>query len=111
MRAWVEEFMEEIQKIEIFYNTKYLEYCNEFEMLKEAFLRKRYGKMTKRVKILSSPFESNQGLGHAGIMVTHHFEHLPLREENMKEIQMTELDQTPTDNKQGAATEEHKERT
>lgn len=46
--------MEEIQKIEIFYNTKYLEYCNEFDMLKEAFLRKKYGKMTKRVKVLSS---------------------------------------------------------
>jgi hypothetical protein len=73
MRAWVEEFMEEIQKVEIFYNSKYLEYCHEFEMLKEAFLRKKYGKMTKRVKYLSSPEGSNEALGHAGVMITHHF--------------------------------------
>ena len=85
MCEWVEEFMEEIQKIEIFYNTKYLEYCNEFDVLKEAFLRKKYGKMTKRVKILSSAQDSNQNLGHAGIMVTHHFDHIPLRD-NLKEI-------------------------
>jgi len=86
MRDWVDTFMEEIQKIEIFYNTKYLEFCNEFDMLKEAFLRKKYGKMTKRVKSLGSPLESNNNQVHPGIMVTHHFDHIPLREGCFKEI-------------------------
>lgn len=80
MRAWVDEFMEEIQKVEIFYNTKYIEYCHEFDILKEGYLRKKYGKMTKRVKFLASPQESNEKLGHPGFIVTHNFENLPLRE-------------------------------
>lgn len=54
MQLWIEIFMEEIQKIEIFYNTKYLEFCERFESLKENIMRKKYGKMTKRVKLLSS---------------------------------------------------------
>jgi len=40
MRKWVDEFMEEMQKVEIFYNTKFLEYTQEFEILKEAFFEK-----------------------------------------------------------------------
>ena len=40
MRGWIEEFMEEIQKVEIFYNTKFLEYSHELELLKEAFYEK-----------------------------------------------------------------------
>jgi hypothetical protein len=43
MRAWVDEYLEEIQKIEIFFNTKFLEYSHEFDMLKHAFLKKKYG--------------------------------------------------------------------
>ncbi len=40
MREWVEEFMEEVQKVEIFFNTKHLEYQHELDMLKEAFTEK-----------------------------------------------------------------------
>ncbi len=40
MRTWVVEFMEEVQKVEIFFNTKHLEYQHELEMLKEAFDQK-----------------------------------------------------------------------
>lgn len=43
MRSWIYEYLEEIQKIEIFFNTKFLEYTHEFEMLKHAFLKKKYG--------------------------------------------------------------------
>jgi hypothetical protein len=55
-------------------------------------MRKKYGKMTKRVKLLSSQQESNNKLGHTGIVVTHHFEHLPMRHIDMKEIQMVEFE-------------------
>ena len=80
MRFWVEEFMEEIQKVEIFYSSKYLEFQEEFEMLKETYMRKKYGKMKKIVKPLSSRIESNEHLGHAGFMITNHFDNLPMRE-------------------------------
>lgn len=43
MRAWVDEYLEEIQKLEIFFNTKFLEYSHEFDMLKHAFMKKKYG--------------------------------------------------------------------
>jgi hypothetical protein len=43
MREWVEEYLEEIQKIEIFFNTKFLEYSHEFDMLKHSFIKKKYG--------------------------------------------------------------------
>lgn len=49
MRAWVDEYLDEIQKIEIFFNTKFLEYAHEFDMLKYAFLKKKYGH-TKQYK-------------------------------------------------------------
>ena len=51
MRAWVEEFMEEVQKVEIFFNTKHLEYQHELEMLKEAFTEKeqKYHKKGKKL--------------------------------------------------------------
>lgn len=54
MREWVEEYLEEIQKIEIFFNTKFLEYSHEFDMLKHAFLKKKYGHMkpSKQKKFL-----------------------------------------------------------
>ena len=50
MRKWVDEFMEEMQKVEIFYNTKFLEYTQEFEILKEAFFekQKKYKKKNKK---------------------------------------------------------------
>ena len=43
MREWIDEYLEEIQKIEIFFNTKFLEYSHEFDMLKHAFMKKKYG--------------------------------------------------------------------
>jgi hypothetical protein len=40
MRGWVDEFMEEMQKVEIFYNTKFLEFQHELDLLKESFFEK-----------------------------------------------------------------------
>ncbi len=42
MRAWVYEYMEEIQKIEIFFNTKFLEYSQELDILKHALMKKKF---------------------------------------------------------------------
>lgn len=44
MRDWVDQFLEEIDKIEIFFNTKFLEFSQEFDMLQEMYIRKKYGK-------------------------------------------------------------------
>jgi hypothetical protein len=44
MRDWVDEFLNEINKIEDFYTAKLQEYNHEFEILKEAFHRKKHGK-------------------------------------------------------------------
>ncbi len=51
MRGWVDEFMEEMQKVEIFYNTKFLEFQHELELLKESFFEKqsKYHKKTKKM--------------------------------------------------------------
>lgn len=67
MREWIDEYLEEIQKIEIFYNTKFLEFSHEFDMLKDALHRKKYGnKKVKHVKyVQNSAFQgsSNQQFG------------------------------------------------
>jgi hypothetical protein len=41
MREWVDEFLHEIEKIESFYNSKFTEYCTEFEMLRDTFIKKK----------------------------------------------------------------------
>lgn len=43
MRDWVDQFLEEIDKIETFFNTKFLEYTEEFEMLQKMYIKKKYG--------------------------------------------------------------------
>lgn len=50
MRGWIDEFMEEMQKVEIFYNTKFLEFQHELELLKESFFEKqsKYYKKNKK---------------------------------------------------------------
>lgn len=48
MREWVAQYLEEMQKIEIFFNTKFLEYSHELEMLKHSFSKKRYGSHYKQ---------------------------------------------------------------
>ena len=41
MREWVDEFLQEIEKIESFYNSKFTEYCTEFEILRDTFIKKK----------------------------------------------------------------------
>ena len=41
MREWIDEFMQEIEKIESFYNSKFSEYCAEFEILRDTFIKKK----------------------------------------------------------------------
>ena len=41
MREWVDEFLHEIEKIESFYNSKFTEYCTEFEILRDTFIKKK----------------------------------------------------------------------
>lgn len=43
MRSWVEQFLDEIEKIENFFNSKYQEYSQEFELLRDTFNKKKYG--------------------------------------------------------------------
>ena len=43
MRAWIDVFIQEIDKIDAFYNSKYAEYCTEFEILRDTFIKKKYG--------------------------------------------------------------------
>ena len=41
MREWVDEFLHEIEKIVSFYNSKFTEYCTEFEILRDTFIKKK----------------------------------------------------------------------
>jgi hypothetical protein len=41
MREWVDDFLQEIEKIESFYNSKFSEYCTEFEILRDTFIKKK----------------------------------------------------------------------
>ncbi len=43
MREWVALFLVELEKIENFFSTKLSEYCQEFELLKDTFVKKKYG--------------------------------------------------------------------
>ena len=49
MREWVDEFLAEIQGIEIFFNTKFEEYSQELEILKDTFYRKKNGNQKKLI--------------------------------------------------------------
>lgn len=41
MREWIEQFLEEVGEIELFFNTKYEEFASEFHILKEMYIRKK----------------------------------------------------------------------
>ena len=41
MREWIEQFIDAIDNIEIFYLTKFEEYSQEFDLLKEMYMRKK----------------------------------------------------------------------
>ena len=43
MREWIEQFIEGVEKVELFYYTKLEEYIQEFDHLKEMFMRKKAG--------------------------------------------------------------------
>lgn len=43
MRDWVALFLAELEKIENFFSSKLSEYCQEFELLKDTFIKKKYG--------------------------------------------------------------------
>ena len=43
MREWVALFLVELEKIENFFQSKLTEYCQEFELLKDTFIKKKYG--------------------------------------------------------------------
>jgi hypothetical protein len=43
MREWVALFLVEIEKIESFFSSKLAEYCQEFELLKDIFVKKKHG--------------------------------------------------------------------
>lgn len=43
MRAWVQEFISEIDKINTFFVTKFAEYSQEYEILRDTFIKKKYG--------------------------------------------------------------------
>lgn len=43
MREWVALFLVEIDKIESFFSSKLAEYSQEFELLKDTFIKKKHG--------------------------------------------------------------------
>jgi hypothetical protein len=43
MREWVGLFLVEIDKIESFFSSKLAEYSQEFELLKDTFIKKKHG--------------------------------------------------------------------
>ena len=43
MRHWINIFIEEIEKIDNFFNSKFTEYCTESEILIDTFIRKKHG--------------------------------------------------------------------
>ncbi len=48
MREWIEQFLEEVGDIELFFNTKYEELAQEFEILKEMYIRKKETKKDEK---------------------------------------------------------------
>jgi hypothetical protein len=43
MREWIDVFIQEIDKIENFYNSKFAEYCTEFDIIRDTFTKKKNG--------------------------------------------------------------------
>lgn len=48
MRNWLEMFLEDVNNIEIFFLSKYEEYSQEFEILKEMYIRKKQAHTLKK---------------------------------------------------------------
>lgn len=48
MRQWIESFLDAVDNIEIFFMTKFEEYSQEFELLKEMYIRKKMSSISKR---------------------------------------------------------------
>jgi hypothetical protein len=49
MREWVSKFMDEIEKIENFFQSQLAGYSQEFEILRDTYIKKKHGhkKVTK----------------------------------------------------------------
>jgi hypothetical protein len=49
MREWVSKFMDEIEKIESFFQSQLAGYSQEFEILRDTYIKKKHGhkKVTK----------------------------------------------------------------
>lgn len=41
MREWLEQFLTEIEEIQLFYETQYEEYAQEFDILKETYIKRK----------------------------------------------------------------------
>jgi hypothetical protein len=68
--------MEEIQKVEIFYNTKYLEYSQELDILKETFMKKKnkHHKTDRKVKKIESLENMAAQQTNNGFIITNNFD-------------------------------------
>ncbi len=61
MREWIGIFIQEIDKIETFFNSKYSEYCTEFEILRDTFIKKKGGsKNRNKIPPKNQPKEPNE---------------------------------------------------
>ena len=56
MREWVGLFMEEIEKIENFFQSKLAGYSQEFDMLRDTYVKKKHGhkKSNAKAPVLAS---------------------------------------------------------
>ncbi len=52
MREWVSKFMDEIEKIENFFQSQLAGYSQEFEILRDTYIKKKHGhkKVTKEAQ-------------------------------------------------------------